>query len=207
MNLYQRILKIMDEVEYIQRGNRVAEIKYHPLSRQTVVREVRKALIKHGVCVVPGKCGLLPVHEYVTAKGAKMFLTTIAQEYIVFNADKPEENFVCSIPGSGSDNSDKGSGKAFTYTEKQLFINLFHIETGDEDAPEEEQEQEYITANQAEELKMLADAAGVKHEIVLSVAAAETFNKISLASFEGLKARLLKKANQDPTVKVKPVEK
>jgi hypothetical protein len=203
MNLYQKLLKISEKVKYIKRDEKHSGINFRPLSRQSVVKVVRQELIDQGVCIVPGKVQNLIITPFKTTKGAEMLLTTIAQEYIIFNADKPEENFVCSIPGSGGDNQDKGSGKAFTYTEKQLFINLFHIETGDEDAPEEVEESEKLSVEQVATLRELAKRGDVSESIVAHVAGVERLEDIAADYFEKLKTRLENKLNQ---TKVKPVK-
>lgn len=203
MNLYQKLLKISEKIKYIKRDEKHSGINFRPLSRQSVVKAVRQELIDQGVCIVPGKVQNLIITPFKTTKGSEMLLTTIAQEYIVFNADKPEENFVCSIPGSGGDNQDKGSGKAFTYTEKQLFINLFHIETGDEDAPEEDGDLEKLSAQQVSLLRELAEKAEVAEPIVAHVAGVDKLENVAADYFEKLKIRLENKINQ---IKVKPVK-
>lgn len=195
MNLHQRIMKIVDEVKYIQTEKQPQGLTFRPLSRQRVVKSVRDALIKHGVCIVPGKCQNVMINPYTTTKGSAMQLTTINQEYIIFNADDPKEYFISSIPASGSDSGDKGANKAFTQTEKQLFINLFHIEVGDDEHTEEEPaEIETIDAEQASQIVALAAKAGVALEVICKTMGVDAPEKIAAQHFDALCDRLNKKA-------------
>lgn len=192
LNLQARILEVMKEVKYLQTDKQPDGLNFRPTSRRKVVAEVRPALIKHGICVMPGRCINLSVTPFTNDKGKQMFITSVNQEYIVSNVDDPSQNFICSIAASGCDNREMGSAKALTVTEKQLFINLFHIEIGDEDLPVKEDDEESVNAEEAAELEALAKKAGVTPGNVASAYGAQDVSGIAKKHFAACKARLEK---------------
>lgn len=200
LNLQQRIIKIMDEVGYVQKEKNKVNGQYRPVSRNSVVAAVRQSLIRHGVVVAPLGCDAVRYDQITYGdKNTKGFLGACVMQFVVFNADLPSENFVMNIPTVGIDSSDKGMGKAITYAEKQAFVILFHIETGDS---EESQNQEplpppekidRIGAELQEELRALV--AQIPNVTEASVAQAcgpdlKFFHEIPIASFEQIKTRL-----------------
>ncbi len=207
LHLTQRINGAMQDVAYIQREDKVVPgAGFRPISAQAVKAKVRPILIKWGITIVPSECLKSETIQWTSDKGRPMFFTTIVQGYRVANADNASDSFTCSICACGADQTDKGANKALTMTEKQLFINLFHIEVGDDaessldyEAPTNE-EVATISDSQLVELKQYADTLKLSPKIIATAAGVNEMNEISLAKFPEIKERLLKRIAQTTPV-------
>lgn len=202
--LAQRLLGASNDLRYIQTEDKVVPgMGFRPLSRQSVVATVRPILVRWGICVAPSECIKADVTPYFDKNGKQMFLHTIVQGYRITNADNPADFLLCSVCSTGADSSDRGANKALTSSEKQLFVNLFHIEIGDADESENQspsapkrEDTELISRLNAQLLGELAARIGVKPEVVATSVGVNSINEIPASKFVELKDRLEKRAAQ-----------
>lgn len=133
--LAARLLAVMGEVPYIQKGGKTQSgpsFKY--VKHDDVVALVRPALVKHGVGFMTGidenSVDCVQVGE--TKSGAARYKTTLVLRLTFMNVDDPSDAYSVSFPGEGVDTDDKGSGKALSYALKNGLLKTFMIESGDE---------------------------------------------------------------------------
>lgn len=137
MNLYEKINAIMEEIKHLQKDSSVpvgSGSVYKAISEEKVTGTIRKALIKHGLVIIPIKREVSrSIREYTKyEKDAVDYFTDIKTEYKIINAEKPEEFEIVASAGQGIDTQDKGIGKAITYDYKYLLLRVFAISTGED---------------------------------------------------------------------------
>lgn len=121
-NLMQRILGVMKDLEYIQKGEKTVNGQYRFVSHDMVSAKVHPLLVKHGIVIIPS------VSE-MTQEGNR---THVKLTVCLVNADIPGDYINVSFPGYGIDPSDKGPGKAISYAYKYALLKTFCLETGDD---------------------------------------------------------------------------
>lgn len=121
-NIYQRILGVMQDVEYIAKGSAKVNGQYRFVSHDAVVGKLHGALVKHGIAVIPTVETMTQVGNRTEAKLAVVFR----------NADNPQDSFYIHSYGYGIDGGDKGPGKAVSYAFKYALLKVFCLETGDD---------------------------------------------------------------------------
>lgn len=136
-NIYQRVLAVMEDVEYIQKGDKLVGNLYRYCSHDQVTGKLHPYFVKHGIVVIPTTKSLVQ-------DGNR---TTVCLEVSFINADKPEDLIKVEYWGYGVDAGDKGPGKAISYAFKYACLKMFCLETGDD--PDHDQEVEHVP----EELK------------------------------------------------------
>lgn len=130
-NIHQRIINIMSELKYIQKGNKQVNGQYRFVSHDQVTAAIHPYLVKHGITVVP------TIEEYAQ-EGNR---TTIKLAVVFVNADNPNDNLTVRFIGFGCDSGDKGPGKAVSYAYKYALLKTFCLETGDD--PDQDQNARY----------------------------------------------------------------
>lgn len=151
-NIYQKILEVMKNIEYLNKDDAVAfgNTKYKAMSEEKVTMTVRKELIKQGLVV-------FPVEQTVFKEGN---ITTTNTTYKMVNTENPDEFIFLASSGQGSDTQDKGVGKAMTYSFKYMLLRTFAIPTGedpDKVASEQIDYEEALTRKKAELKALLED--------------------------------------------------
>ena len=123
-NIYQKILEVMKNIEYLNKDDAVAfgNTKYKAMSEEKVTMTVRKELINQGLVV-------FPVEQTVFKEGN---ITTTNTTYKMVNTENPDEFIFLASSGQGSDTQDKGVGKAMTYSFKYMLLRTFAIPTGED---------------------------------------------------------------------------
>lgn len=121
-NIYQRILKVMAELKYIQKGAKKVNGQYSYVSHDQVTAAIHPLLVKHGIVIIPSI-------EETTQDGNR---TTVKMLVYFINADKPEDHFTMRSLGYGIDTGDKGPGKAVSYAFKMACLKAFCLETGED---------------------------------------------------------------------------
>lgn len=173
-NLWQRISAIMRDVEYLRKDKAVSTGgagSYQALSEETVTKNVREALVRHGLVILP----IEQEHRLddLNRGGGKIVsLTTVNVRYKIVNIDNPAEFEYLVGSGTGTDSQDKGVGKAQTYAYKYMLLRTFGIATGnDTDSVgnyELEQQQE-AAANKAKDAAIKALSVAQTKEDVKAV--------------------------------------
>lgn len=144
LNIHQRIHAIMEEVSYIQNGEKQVDGKYRFVSHDKVAEVIHAVLVKHRVVVVPEvtKSTIEPFESKSSYNGQAIvktaYFATVEIGLKFINIDKPEDCFLSpGWPGTGIDPQDKAVGKAVSYAVKYGLLKVFMLETGDD--PDDEQ--------------------------------------------------------------------
>lgn len=140
MNLYQRINKVMEEISYLAKDDKVGTGKssYKAISEEKVTSTVRASLIKNGLVILPVEQNteeIFTEYEKVAYGKKEMkqrLMTRVDTKYKIVNIDKPSEYEILASSGSGVDTQDKGVGKAMTYSYKYMLLRTFAIPTGED---------------------------------------------------------------------------
>lgn len=141
LNVYQRILEVMRDLSYIQKGKKevaVGSQGYRFVSHDQVTAAVHPLLVKHGIVVIP-------TVDEVTQETNR---TRVTLSVAFVNVDSPQDHVIVKYQGYGIDGSDKGPGKAISYAYKYALLKTFCLETGDD--PDKDQESKLETEKCAE---------------------------------------------------------
>jgi hypothetical protein len=154
----------MESVEYLQKDGKVSfnSTKYNYLSEEKITNEIRKALLRAGLVI-------LPVGSKTIKEGS---LTQVCMTYKIVEADTGIFELL-EVTGQGADSQDKGIAKAQTMAYKYALRQTFAVPTGDDpdkisseelDEQQEKQEEEKIIKVDEEQIKnilRLANSRGV----------------------------------------------
>jgi len=126
MNIYEKILDIMKNVQYINKDDRIeyGKTSYKALSEEKVTTIFREQFINHNLIVFP--------IEFINAPSRINGITHVDVKYRIVNVEDPSEFVDVVSSGDGYDSQDKGTGKALTYAFKYMFLRTFAIPTGDD---------------------------------------------------------------------------
>ena len=140
LNLYQKINKIMSEIEYLKKDDKVitntkTNAGYNAVSEEKVTSEIRKGLVKYGIVIIPieqehTREDEILKDQYGNDKANR--ISTVNVKYKITNIDNPEDYIIAVSSGTGVDTQDKGVGKAMTYAYKYMLLRTFAIPTGDD---------------------------------------------------------------------------
>ena len=122
LNLSQRILAIMGELDYIQKGDKTVNGQYRFVSHDQVTAAIHPMLVKYGVVIIPS----------VLSMNQEGNRTVVELHLRVANADDNKDQYDLKFFGYGIDAQDKGPGKAISYAYKYACMKLFCLETGDD---------------------------------------------------------------------------
>ena len=125
MNIYEKILAVMQDVEYLQKDGNVAfkQTNYNYLSEEKITANVRNAMIAHRLIMFPVNCcQVLSEPEF----------DEIIMTYRIVDIDLPESFIEVKTKGCGYDKGDKKSYKAMTGAFKYAMRQTFMISTGDD---------------------------------------------------------------------------
>tara|TARA_R100001594_G_scaffold85275_1_gene119699 strand:- start:142 stop:741 length:600 start_codon:yes stop_codon:yes gene_type:complete len=153
LNIHQRILSVMDDLHYVQKEDRKVNGQYSFASHDAVSAAVHPLLVKHRIVVIP------TVIDY--SRDGNLTIVNVEVNFV--NADVPEDKISINSFGTGTDNQDKGVGKAVSYATKYAFLKIFVLETGDD--PERDSidhKPETISNNQAVALQNLIEETGTR---------------------------------------------
>lgn len=130
LNLHQRILAIMRDVERIPKRGKNAFHGYTYATEADVEDAVRAALITHGVTMLPILESL--TERAITTRSGEAMVVTARVTYRLTNADDPADTLTVTVAGSGQDAGDKAAMKAMTAASKYAALKAFHLPTGDD---------------------------------------------------------------------------
>lgn len=124
MNLHEKLLAIMGEIEYLKKDSNVdyGQTHYRAMSEEKVTKTVRDKLIKYKVV-------MYPVQQTWERTGNISHVDVV---YHIVDAENPEDHIAVTSCGDGADTQDKGSGKAMTYAYKYALLRTFAIPTGED---------------------------------------------------------------------------
>lgn len=122
LNIHQRILAIMRELDYIQKSDKQVNGQYRFASHDQVTEAIHPLLVKHGVTMIP-------TTKSITQEGNR---TSVVMMVVFTCVDNPTDQFSVEYAGYGVDGGDKGPGKAVSYACKYAALKTFAIATGDD---------------------------------------------------------------------------
>lgn len=168
VGLYQKILNVMEAIDYLQKDDRVyyegrggQKTDYRAISEEKVTSTVRAELIKNKLVV-------FPVEQSHSREGT---LSTVDVKYKIVDVETGEYEILVSS-GTGVDTQDKGVGKAMTYAFKYLFLRTFAIPTGEDpdkvSSAELDEKQRKEAEKRAEQEKKDAELAAIERDSKLN---------------------------------------
>ena len=184
-NIFQKISKVMNDVKYLMKDDKVVTnaktgASYKAITEEKVTSELRKAMIKHGIVIIPIEMETKREDEVLKdfqGNDKANRITTVETRYRIQNIDDENDYIIAVSAGTGVDTQDKGVGKAMTYAYKYLLLRTFAIPTG-EDADQISSEiyssqfqtqKTKITANEESELRIRIKESGVPTARVVNV--------------------------------------
>lgn len=142
LNLYQKLLKIQQEV--IGLGKDTRSHSYQYVSGAKVIEHIKPLMNKHGLLL---KQEVLNIQnsrqDYLTAKGAAKseILSSVSMKFTWIDTETGErdENMFGAL---GMNDWEKGLGSALTYAERYFLLKYFHINTDEDDIDNPERKKE-----------------------------------------------------------------
>lgn len=122
LNIHQRLLAIMADIDYIQKGPKTVNGQYRYASHDQVTAALHPLFVKHGVLPIP-------TTEDMKQEGNR---TSVLLGVAFTNVDQPTDQVYVRFPGFGVDPGDKGPGKAISYAFKMACLKTFCLETGED---------------------------------------------------------------------------
>lgn len=204
LNVYQKISKIMSEVEYLKKDDKVITNQktgagYNAITEEKVTTAVRNAMVKYGIVIIPIEQEHKREDEILKDyQGNEKVsrLTTVDTKYRIQNIDDKDDYVIAVSSGTGADTQDKGIGKAMTYSYKYLLLRTFAIPTGeDTDKISSEVYDSQFNRNEINEIKEKIKKYGTKASAKLK----EIGKKLSELNEEELK-NLLGELENEPNI-------
>lgn len=149
-NIYQRMLAIMAELEYIKKRPK-AGLPYPYIAHDDVTEAVHGLFIKHRVYVATSVVD--------SRQEGNRYWGRIRLDWV--NADKPEDRCSTFHEGHGVDNQDKGPGKALSYAVKMGVLKGLWLATGERDIEQDQipYESEITDADYNKAIKLMNEGA------------------------------------------------
>lgn len=135
MNLFEKMLYVRASVENLVKGNSGEGIRYKYVSSSDVLSAIRDAMNLYGVMLIPVILKQAVREQSLQGRNGtrREVFTELDMEYHWINAHNPSDKMVVKWAGQGTDDFEKGLGKALTYSEKYLMLKTFNIPTNDAD--------------------------------------------------------------------------
>ena len=144
MNIYQRINKVMQEVQYVQKDKAVSGggANYKAVTHDQVVSVARASLVANGVMIFPNQISgefIIKRDMNATPQPVKMGLYEGVYEINFVNIEDGNDKVTVTVHAHANDNGDKAPGKALTYATKSAILKVLCLETGENDESRVEQ--------------------------------------------------------------------
>lgn len=138
LNIYQRMHAVMQDVSYIRKDDsKKRELRYAYVSHDEVSGVLHAALVRHGIfCRPTATCIVDPEPVEMKSKnGTRNEFRAVVHVSLEFvNIEDPNDRLeVGPFAGVGFDNSDKATGKAYSYAMKTALLKTFMLESGERD--------------------------------------------------------------------------
>ena len=187
LNIYQRINKVMLDVEYVQKDTSVSGggVNYKAVSPDQVISGLRSPMVKYGIVVVPRQISgeFLIKRDLTVTPPVKMGLYSGFYEidFVNIDVDSGGDKATVSVQAHANDNGDKAPGKSLSYAVKTAMLKLFSLETGEnEESREEQRDINLINGDQVDQLfNLLCDESGNYTEKGLKVSRAFKFTNLN----------------------------
>lgn len=141
MNIFEKILKIQNELETVAKNLKVGDGKYsyNAVGEGDILKAVKPLEEKYGVMSYPTSRQVIESEVLETVKEYNGNTTTSTQKFMrieityrFVNIEKPDEFIETISYGDGIDTMDKATGKAMTYADKYALMKMYKIQTGDD---------------------------------------------------------------------------
>ena len=144
LNIYQRLLKITEELKTVEKNLNVpvsSKNSYKAVSERDVLDAVKPLEAKYGVYSYAYDRKIIENGELVSnkkdfqtgeIKEQKQLYMRLEVTYRFVNVDNPSEYIEIKTYGDGIDTGDKATGKAMTYADKYALLKAYKISTGDD---------------------------------------------------------------------------
>lgn len=119
--IYKKLLKVIEKASKVEKSGYNSHQKYNYVMEADLLNSVRKEIITQGLLITTSV-------EELTKEAN---LTTVKTKHIIYDVDSGESITVHSF-GQGSDNQDKGSGKAITAAVKYFYMKTFMVESNND---------------------------------------------------------------------------
>lgn len=144
LNIYQRLLAVMADVDYIQKTKGENNLKYTFASHDSVTAKCRESFIKHGIYaevrIIKDSIEKISIHKEKAGYNNAPKIITDSDSFVSYvklrikfiNIDNPGDFAIGDGVGQGIDDQDKACGKATSYAYKYALLKALAIETGDD---------------------------------------------------------------------------
>ena len=144
LNIYQRLLKITEELKTVEKNLNVpvsSKNSYKAVSERDVLDAVKPLEAKYGVYSYAYDRKIIENGELVSnkkdfqtgeIKEQKQLYMRLEVTYRFVNVDNPQEYIEIKTYGDGIDTGDKATGKAMTYADKYALLKAYKISTGED---------------------------------------------------------------------------
>lgn len=171
LNLYQKLLKIQQEV--IGLGKDTRSHSYQYVSGSKVLEHIKPLMNKHGILLKQEVLNVVNSRQdYLNAKGASKS-EILSEVYLRFTwidvetGEKDENSFFAN----GMNDWEKGLGSALTYAERYFLLKYFHINTDEDDIDNPDRKREAVKqpitdARFNAALKAISEGKATKEQLV-----------------------------------------
>jgi len=140
-SLLQRLALVQGDVDYIQKEKKQG-MRYSIVSHDAVTAKVRPLMVKYGVLYYPLNISMAQVGNRTQMQMTVRFV----------NVDDRHDFIDVETAGYGIDESDKGPGKAISYSVKYALLKCLGLESGDD--PDEDQDSKHVDHGDRHEVAM-----------------------------------------------------
>jgi len=145
MNLFEKLLKISDEIGYVPKSLTIemgGGRKYQAVGELDVIKSIKPIEVANRVFSYPVSHKVLESKEIEKKSGSIDQFIRVEVVYRFVDIDKPDDFIEVTAIGDGVDSQDKASGKAQTYADKYALLKAYKVFTG-EDTDNEASKDDY----------------------------------------------------------------
>ncbi len=190
LNIYQRLLKITEELKTVEKNLSVPVTKnnsYKAVGERDVLDAVKPLEAKYGVYSYAYDRKIIENGELTSTR--KDFQTGEVKElnqlymrlevvYRFVNVDNPEEYVEIKTYGDGIDSGDKAAGKAMTYADKYALLKAYKISTGEDPDQEPSDELKSYKDEKATERQLAMISKYYKGDILQKLLSTNNITKL-----------------------------
>lgn len=142
LNLYQKIVKIMEKVSFIEKGANVStggSGGYKAIQHDDVTALLHPHCADMGIVIVPSITSanvteIKTIKKYNNNEEIKIsYRADIWIDVTFINADDPAEKIVTKSFSYAMDSMDKATGKAYSMAVKYAYLKTFMLQSGDDE--------------------------------------------------------------------------
>lgn len=146
LNLFQRIIKVMEEVKSVHKGVDVSTgyngPSYAAVSHDDVTALLHGPCTRHGIVII-SSIESKSLESFTNNKGNTQYKVELNVEMTFINADNPEDRMSVASYAYAFDSSDKAVGKAFSMAVKYPLLKTFMLESLDNEESRDYEKSSY----------------------------------------------------------------